>query len=140
LLFRLKPGTDASLPSPNGVIANNLFYLSSYLPDQRKHYISLGRKVLDAFAVEIIQHPWLYVGMLSAVVLEQVGVKRLVIPKTMGDAEAGKVKGFGRVVVADDVSAVMICEGGGVEGVCRELKKGELEDGDGGWDDGDDKN
>lgn len=132
-IFRLKPGTDNSLPSPNGVIANNLMYLSSYCPDRQHEFITRARKVLDAFAVEIIQHPWLYKGMLSAVVLEQVGVKRLVVPKEMVDAEVGKVKGFGRVVVRGDVQKVMICEGEGL-GVCRELRKGELDDGDGGWD------
>ena len=132
-IFRLKPGTDNSLPSPNGVIANNLLYLSSYIPDQQDAYITKARKVLDAFAVEIIQHPWLYVGMLSAVVMEQVGVKRLVVPRNMPDVEVGRVKGFGRVVVKDDVQKVMICEN--VTGVCRELRPGELQDGDGEWDD-----
>ena len=132
-IFRLKPRTDNSLPSPNGVIANNLMYLSAYLPDQRTASITKASKILDAFAVEIIQHPWLYVGMLSAVVMEQVGVKRLVVPRTMPDVAVGRVKGFGRVVVRDDVQKVMICEN--VTGTCRELKKGELEDGDGEWDD-----
>jgi uncharacterized protein YyaL (SSP411 family) len=132
-IFRLKHGTDNSLPSPNGVIANNLMYLSSYRPDQQTEYITKARKVLDAFAVEIIQHPWLYVGMLSAVVMEQGGVRRLLVPKDMPETEVSKVKGFGRVVLKDDVSKIMICEGGGA-GVCRELRKGELEDGDGEWD------
>ena len=131
-IFRLKPGTDASLPSPNGVVANNLMYLSSYVPEKQQEYIGKARKVLDAFAVEVIQHPWLYVGMLSAVVMEQVGVKRLVVPKDMSEKKVGSVKGFGRVVVKDDVRNVMICEGGGT-GVCRELRKGELEDGNGDW-------
>jgi uncharacterized protein YyaL (SSP411 family) len=137
-IFRLKPGTDNSLPSPNGVIANNLMYFSSYVPEKQQEYVAKARNVLDAFAVEIIQHPWLYVGMLSAVVMEQVGVKRLVAPKDMGDLELGKVKGFGRVVVKDDVRSFVICEGGG-NGVCRELKEGELEDGKEGWDDADEK-
>ncbi len=136
-IFRLKPGTDNSLPSPNGVIVNNLMYLSSYYPDRQTLYIGKARKVLDAFAVEIIQHPWLYVGMLSAVVMDQVGVKRLVVPRNMSDVEVGKVKGFGRVVVKDEVPKIMICEG--VTGLCRELRKGELEDGDGEWDLDDEK-
>ena len=131
-IFRLKPGTDNSLPSPNGVIANVLMYLSSYIPEQQPLYITKAQKVVDAFAVEIIQHPWLYVGMLSAVVLQQVGVKRLVVPKDMPDEEVGKVKGFGRVVARNDVQSIQICESG--SGVCRELKPGELEDGDGDWD------
>lgn len=132
-IFRLKHGTDNSLPSPNGVIANNLMYLSSYRPDKQTEYIAKARNVLDAFAVEIIQHPWLYVGMLSAVVMEQGGVRRLLVPKDRPETEIGKVKGFGRVVLKGDVSKVMICEDGGA-GVCRELRKGELEDGDGEWD------
>ena len=127
-LFRLKPGTDNSLPSPNGVIANNLFYLGSYLPEKKDAYEKKGREVLDAFGVEVIQHPFLYVGMLSAVVMEQTGVKQLIVPKDMSNVEIGKVKGFGRTVVRGDVKKVMICT---KDGVCRELRDGELEDHDG---------
>ena len=124
-IFRLKPGTDNALPSPNGVITNNLLYLSSYFQDQRDEYLSKAQKVLDAFAVEIIQHPFLYVSMLSGVVMEQVGIKTLMAPQGMSDADIGKIKGFGRTVVKADVGVVMICT---KEGVCRELREGELED------------
>ena len=126
-LFRLKPGTDNSLPSPNGVIANNLFYMSAYVPSRHDEYVSKARNILNAFSVEIIQYPYLYVGMLSAIVMEQTGVKQLQVPETMSDIEINRHKGFGRTVVKEKVSKVMICLD---EGLCRELKEGELEDHD----------
>ncbi|RMZ83842.1 hypothetical protein DV737_g1473, partial [Chaetothyriales sp. CBS 132003] len=124
-LFRLKPGTDNSLPSANGVIANNLFYLGAHVPHKQAQYGAKARSILDAFGVEIIQHPFLYVSMLSAVVLDQVGVRQLIVPRTMDDVTVGRYKGFGRTVDKGDVDKVMICSNGGV---CRELRDGELED------------
>ncbi|RMZ87391.1 hypothetical protein DV736_g5383, partial [Chaetothyriales sp. CBS 134916] len=126
-LFRLKPGTDNSLPSANGVIANNLFYLGAHVPHKQAQYAARARAILDAFGVEIIQHPFLYVGMLSAVVLDQVGVRQLIVPRTMGDVAVGRYKGFGRTVNKGDVKKVMICSSS-PNGVCRELRDGELED------------
>ncbi|RMZ77234.1 hypothetical protein DV738_g4496, partial [Chaetothyriales sp. CBS 135597] len=102
-LFRLKPGTDNSLPSANGVIANNLFYLGAHVPDQEAQYTRQARAILDAFGVEIIQHPFLYVSMLSAVVLDQVGVRRLIVPRTLDDVAVSRYKGFGRTVEKGDV-------------------------------------
>lgn len=124
-IIRLKPGTDSSLPSPNGAICTNLLYLSSYRPDKQSEYIGKARAVLDAFAVEIIQHPFLYVSLLSGVVMEQVGVKTLVAPMTMRDSQLRRLKGWGRTVVKDLVPEVMICTR---EGVCRPLKQSDLED------------
>ncbi|RMD43701.1 hypothetical protein DV735_g1427, partial [Chaetothyriales sp. CBS 134920] len=102
-LFRLKPGTDNSLPSANGRIANNLFYLGAHVPDKEAQYVSQARAILDAFGVEIIQHPFLYVSMLSALVLDQVGVRRLVVPRTLDAAAVSRYKGFGRTVEKGDV-------------------------------------
>ncbi|QSS49488.1 DUF255 domain-containing protein [Histoplasma capsulatum var. duboisii H88] len=75
-LFRLKAGTDASTPSPNGVIARNLLRLSTLLEDDT--YRRLARDTVSAFAVEIMQHPFLFVGLLDAVVGLEVGVKGVV--------------------------------------------------------------
>lgn len=141
-IMSLKPGSDNALPSPNGVIASNLLLLSSYL--EEPSYQTLAKQTIDAFAVEIVQHPFLFVTMLSAVVLEAVGVKSVV---AVGKAEVHQFNGFGRTVVRLQVtqgqgwlrqrnqlldgvklregekSRVMICEAG----TCRELKDGELE-------------
>lgn len=124
-IIRLKPGTDNSLPSPNGIICTNLMYLSSYILDRQAEYISKARAVLAAFAVEIIQHPFLYVNLLSGVVMEQVGVKTLIAPMTMRDSQLRKLKGYGRTVVRGLVQEVMICTR---QGVCRPLKPSDLED------------
>ena len=79
-----KPGSDTSMPSPNGVTAMNLLLLSSYLEDST--YKRQARETIDAFAVEIIQHPFLYVSMLSALVLDTFGIS---------DSD----QGFGRTLV-----------------------------------------
>lgn len=126
-IIRLKPGTDNALPSPNGVICTNLLYLSSYIQSEQKNYISKARAVLDAFAVEMIQHPFLYVSLLSGVVMEQVGVKTLIAPMTMRESGVRKLKGWGRTVVRGIVQDVMICTR---DGVCRELRQSDLEDED----------
>lgn len=141
-IMTLKPGSDNALPSPNGIIASNLLLLSSYLEDS--FYKTLAKRTIDAFAIEIIQHPFLYVSMLSAIVLEAVGVKSIV---ATGDVDVHLLAGFGRTVVRlQDGSEhewlikrnqllkglklsngkegrVMICEAG----TCRELKDGELD-------------
>lgn len=141
-----KPGSDNALPSPNGIIAINLILLSSYLDEPA--YLSLAKRTIDAFAIEIIQHPFLFVSMLSAMVLEAVGVKSIV---ALGDIEVHHFSGFGRTVIRlqdkkeqrwlmernqllkgmqlrdGEKGRVMICEAG----TCRELKHGELDAGGG---------
>lgn len=141
LFMNIKPGSDNALPSPNGIIASNLLILSSYLDEST--YRKLAKQTIDAFAIEIIQHPFLYVTMLSAIVLEAVGVASVV---AIGDATLHQFRGFGRTVIRMDGSErqgwlldrnqilkglnlgggeenrVMICEAG----TCREVKDGEL--------------
>ncbi|KAJ9500087.1 hypothetical protein LTR96_004568 [Exophiala xenobiotica] len=140
-IIRLKPGTDNAMPSANGIICTNLLYLDSYcrhdggaasaLKKKEKedryetNYVGKARAVLDAFAVEIIQHPFLYVSLLSAVVMEQVGVKTLIAPMPMRDSQLRRLKGWGRTVVKGLVPEVMICTS---DGVCRPLKQSDLED------------
>ncbi|KIX08996.1 uncharacterized protein Z518_00074 [Rhinocladiella mackenziei CBS 650.93] len=126
-IIRLKPGTDNALPSPNGIICTNLLYLSSYIQDKNAEYTAKARAVLDAFAVEMIQHPFLYVSLLSGVVMEQVGVKTLIAPMTMRESQVRKLKGWGRTVVRGIVQTVMICTR---DGTCRELRQSDLEDED----------
>lgn len=124
-IMRLKPGTDNALPSSNGVVCQNLLYLSSYRLDRQDEYISKARTILNAFAIEIIQHPFLYPSLLAGLVMEQVGVKHLVAPNTMRDRDVRKLKGFGRTVIRGDVPTVMICT---KQGVCRELRDSDLND------------
>jgi uncharacterized protein YyaL (SSP411 family) len=74
-LLRLKGGTESATPSVNGVIARNLLWLYSLLED--KEYLKLARQTCNAFAVEIIQHPFLFVGLLDAVVGLEIGVRNV---------------------------------------------------------------
>ncbi|EFR01470.1 spermatogenesis-associated protein 20 [Nannizzia gypsea CBS 118893] len=72
-LFRLKTGTDSATPSTNGVIAQNLLRLSTLLEDES--YKLKARQTCHAFAVEIMQHPFLFVGMLDVIVGLEIGTK-----------------------------------------------------------------
>ena len=140
-IVSLKPGSDNATPSPNGIIAINLLLLSSYLDDTS--YKNLAKKAIDAFAIEIIQHPFLFVSFLSAVVLEAVGVKSVV---AVGDAKVDQLSDFGRTIIR--LHSQQACEwlGGrnkpldGLEprdgekgrvmiweaGTCREIKDGRV--------------
>ncbi len=141
-IMNLKPGSDNALASPNGIVASNLLLLSSYLGEAS--YRILAKRTIDAFAIEIVQHPFLFVSMLSAIVLEALGVKSFV---ATGDAVVHQLGGFGRTVVRlhhkqghgwllernqllrgvelsdGEHNRVMICEAG----TCRDLKDGELD-------------
>ncbi|EEH41493.2 spermatogenesis-associated protein [Paracoccidioides lutzii Pb01] len=107
-LLRLKPGTDAATPSPNGVIARNLLRLSALLDAgdvkennaataTTKSYKRLARETVNAFAVEIMQHPFLFVGMLDAIVGLEMGVRGIVgvIGQDDGDASLSSVMSRG---------------------------------------------
>ena len=72
-LLRLKTGTESATPSVNGVIARNLLRLSALLGDES--YRTLARQTCNTFAVEIIQHPFLFVGMLDVIVGLQIGTR-----------------------------------------------------------------
>lgn len=64
-LLRLKTGTESATPSVNGVIARNLLRLANLLEDD--DYRLLCRQTCHSFAVEILQHPFLFVGLLDAI-------------------------------------------------------------------------
>lgn len=72
-LLRLKTGTESATPSVNGVIARNLLRLSSLLDDEG--YRELARDTCHSFSVEIMQHPFLFVGLLDAVVGYNLGTR-----------------------------------------------------------------
>ncbi|OGE55908.1 hypothetical protein PENARI_c003G05731 [Penicillium arizonense] len=72
-LLRLKTGTESATPSVNGVIARNLLRLAALVEDES--YRSLARQTCNSFAVEIIQHPFLFVGLLDVIVGLQIGTR-----------------------------------------------------------------
>ncbi|CAG8142841.1 unnamed protein product [Penicillium olsonii] len=72
-LLRLKTGTESATPSINGIIARNLLRLAALLNDET--YRTLARQTCNSFAVEIIQHPFLFVGMLDVIVGLQIGTR-----------------------------------------------------------------
>lgn len=92
-ILRLKTGTESATPSINGVIARNLLRLSALLADES--YRTLARQTCNTFAVEIIQHPFLFVGMLDVIVGLQIGTRTVTgvfstpdvssVPKPRGD-------------------------------------------------------
>lgn len=72
-LLRLKTGTESATPSVNGVIARNLLRLAALLEEEE--YRTLARQTCNSFAVEIMQHPFLFVGMLDVIAGLQIGTR-----------------------------------------------------------------
>ncbi|EPE08037.1 hypothetical protein F503_00820 [Ophiostoma piceae UAMH 11346] len=70
-LLRIKDGMDTTLPATNAVAASNLFRLGSVLDDAS--YTHLARETIYAFEVEILQHLWLFPGLLTQVVNARLG-------------------------------------------------------------------
>ncbi|KAK2591939.1 hypothetical protein QQS21_010381 [Conoideocrella luteorostrata] len=70
-ILRLKDGMDTSLPSVNAVAASNLFRLGALLDDER--YTALAKSTVNAFEAEMLQHPWLFPGLLGGVVTARLG-------------------------------------------------------------------
>ncbi|KAI9686802.1 MAG: hypothetical protein M1820_010564 [Bogoriella megaspora] len=82
LILRLKDGMDAAEPSTNGVTASNLYRLSSLLDDPEYHglrYSAYAKGTLEAFSAEMMQHPYLFAGMLESVVAANLGVRGVVV-------------------------------------------------------------
>jgi uncharacterized protein YyaL (SSP411 family) len=77
LILRLKDGMDNAEPSTNGFSARNLYRLGAMLEDAS--YTQLAKKTVHAFEAEILQHPFLFAGMMDSVVVERLGKKSLVI-------------------------------------------------------------
>lgn len=72
-LLRLKTGTESATPSVNGMIARNLLRLSALLEEEE--YRTLARQTCNSFAVEIMQHPFLFVGLLDVIVGLRIGTR-----------------------------------------------------------------
>lgn len=71
LILRLKDGMDTAQPSTNAISASNLFRLGFILGDP--HYTKLARETINAFEVEALQYPWLFIGLLGGVVTARLG-------------------------------------------------------------------
>ena len=73
-ILRLKDGMDTALPSTNAISVSNLFQLGDLLADDK--FTSLARETIDAFEAEVLQHPWLFPGLLAGVVAARLGVQK----------------------------------------------------------------
>lgn len=71
VILRLKDGMDTAQPSSNAVAVSNLFRLGFVLGDT--HYTTLAHETINAFEVEALQHPWLFIGLLGGVVTARLG-------------------------------------------------------------------
>ncbi|CAK7203630.1 hypothetical protein SEUCBS139899_006368 [Sporothrix eucalyptigena] len=76
-VLRLKDGMDTTLPATNAVAASNLFRLGSLLSDTS--YTHLACETIHAFEVEMLQHSWLFPGLLSQVVSARLGGPQIAI-------------------------------------------------------------
>lgn len=64
---------DTSLPSTNGVAVANLYRLGALLDDAQ--FATMARNSINAFEAEMLQHPWLFPGLLGGVVVARLGVQ-----------------------------------------------------------------
>lgn len=71
VILRLKDGMDTAQPSTNAVSISNLFRLGFILGDT--HCIKIARETINAFEVEALQYPWLFIGLLGGVVTARLG-------------------------------------------------------------------
>lgn len=71
VILRLKDGMDTAQPSTNAVSISNLFRLGFVLGET--YYTKLARETINAFEVEALQYPWLFIGLLGGVVTARLG-------------------------------------------------------------------
>lgn len=71
-ILRLKDGMDTSLPSTNATSVSNLFRLGEILADDK--FTALAKESVVAFEAEMLQHPWLFPGLLGGVVTARLGM------------------------------------------------------------------
>ncbi|KAJ6790119.1 hypothetical protein PWT90_05650 [Aphanocladium album] len=74
-ILRLKDGMDTSLPSTNAVTVSNLYRLGQLLDEEK--FDSMARSSINAFEAEMLQHPWLFPGLLGGVVTARLGAERV---------------------------------------------------------------
>ncbi len=66
---------DTSLPSTNAVSVANLYRLGQLLDDET--FAGMARSSINAFEAEMLQHPWLFPGLLRGVVTARLGVPQV---------------------------------------------------------------
>ncbi|KAH8886463.1 hypothetical protein GQ53DRAFT_344355 [Thozetella sp. PMI_491] len=76
-ILRLKDGMDTVMPSTNATSASNLFRLGAVLGDGT--YTKLAKETVSAFEVEVLQHHFLFVGLLTGVVTARLGGQYYVV-------------------------------------------------------------
>lgn len=117
-LLRLKTGTESATPSVNGVIARNLLRLSALLNDEG--YRTLARHTCHTFSVEILQHPFLFVGLLDAVVGLNLGTRSVTGVLCTADVSSSTVSKDGlaskidQPISARDLVVKKVREGAGL--------------------------
>lgn len=123
VILRLKDGMDTAQPSTNAVSVSNLFRLGFILGDT--HYIKLARETINAFEVEALQYPWLFIGLLSGVVTARLGgIVWATRPAGSGEKEVELRKKFYELPRAGLRSLVFLKEGSWLAGTRnRELEK-----------------
>ena len=89
LILRLKDGVDHAEPSANGISAQNLYRLSSMFEDSsyKKH----AQETCDAFAAEIVSHPFQFSSMMSAIVAGDLGTRNHILVGARGNRLLNRV-------------------------------------------------
>jgi uncharacterized protein YyaL (SSP411 family) len=77
LIMRLKDGMDNAEPGTNGISASNLDRLGALLEDEE--YVKKARETTSAFEAEIMQHPFLFPGMMDSIVASKFGLRHVVL-------------------------------------------------------------
>lgn len=78
---------DSSLPSTNAVSASNLFRLAALFNEPS--YTALAKETLNAFEVEILQYPWLFVGLLASIIPAKLGADGIILISRGEDEKGG---------------------------------------------------
>lgn len=126
VILRLKDGMDTAQPSTNAVSTSNLFRLGFILGDT--YYKKLARETINAFEVEALQYPWLFIGLLGGVVTARLGG---IVWLTKGSSDGSKEelrKKFYELPRAGLRSLVFLKEGSWVTGT-RNKALGSLDEG-----------
>jgi uncharacterized protein YyaL (SSP411 family) len=66
IILRLKDGMDSTHPSTNAVSASNILRLGA-IQGCHFRYTTLAKDTLKAFQAEMLQYPWLFVGLLACI-------------------------------------------------------------------------
>ncbi|CAN8100496.1 unnamed protein product [Discula destructiva] len=126
VILRLKDGMDTTQPSTNAVSTSNLFRLGFVLGDTS--YLKLARETLNAFEVEALQYPWLFIGLLGGVVTARLGGMVWATQGDNRDSEAQLRKRFDELPRAGLRSLVYLRKDGWVAGT-RNKELGKLGEG-----------